>query len=105
MGEEEEEKEVVKNHVLETFHKEQKRYAEVKASRPIPKQKASREEQTMALLAKFKAKLSGFKAEDDEEETKENKEGEEKTDEKKEDTALLGWAVLGWAVLGWSRLG
>jgi len=84
-SEEEEEKEVVKNHVLETFHKEQKRYAEVKASRPIPKQKASREEQTMALLAKFKAKLSGFKAEDDEEETKEDKEGEEKTDEKKED--------------------
>merc|ERR1719273_1983166 len=50
-----------KNDVLESYHKEKKRYAEVKAARPIPKQKASREEQTLALLAKFKQKLSGIK--------------------------------------------
>ena len=28
-----------KNDVLESYHKEKKRYAEVKAARPIPKQK------------------------------------------------------------------
>jgi len=30
-----------KNDVLESYHKEKKRYAEVKAAKPIPKQKAS----------------------------------------------------------------
>ena len=45
--EEKEEKEVEKveskekNDVLDSYHKEKKRYAEVKAARPIPKQKAS----------------------------------------------------------------
>merc|ERR1712203_1076130 len=57
-----------KNDVLESYHKEKKRYAEAKASKPIPKQKASREEQTLALLAKFKQKLSGIKYDDDEDE-------------------------------------
>merc|ERR1740131_360643 len=56
-----------KNDVLESYHKEKKRYAEAKASKPIPKQKASREEQTLALLAKFKQKLSGIKYDDDDE--------------------------------------
>ena len=43
--EEEKEEEKVepkdKNDVLESYHKEKKRYAEVKAAKPIPKQKAS----------------------------------------------------------------
>ena len=30
-----------KNDVLDSYHKEKKRYAEVKAARPIPKQKVS----------------------------------------------------------------
>ena len=42
--EEKEEEEKVeskeKNDVLDSYHKEKKRYAEVKAARPIPKQKA-----------------------------------------------------------------
>merc|ERR1719273_2557525 len=76
-----------KNDVLESYHKEKKRYAEVKAARPIPKQKASREEQTLALLAKFKQKLSGIKYGEDEEEkddAKETKKDDEKTEEDEE---------------------
>merc|ERR1711971_1539255 len=65
--EEEKEESKEKNDVLDSYHKEKKRYAEVKAARPIPKQKASREEQTLALLAKFKQKLSGIKYGEDEE--------------------------------------
>jgi len=94
-SEEEEEKEVVKNDVLDTFHKEQKRYAEVKANRPIPKQKASREEQTMALLAKFKAKLSGLRADDDEDEKKEEKDGENKDDDDEEEIEGDDWMNKG----------
>merc|ERR1712037_118215 len=92
--EEEEEKEEEKvepkdkNDVLESYHKEKKRYAEVKAAKPIPKQKASREEQTLALLAKFKQKLSGIKYGDDHEEkdkgTKETKKDDEKTEDDEE---------------------
>ena len=45
LEEEEKEEEKVepkdKNDVLESYHKEKKRYAEVKAAKPIPKQKAS----------------------------------------------------------------
>merc|ERR1711971_933433 len=91
MEEDEKEEEKVeskeKNDVLDSYHKEKKRYAEVKAARPIPKQKASREEQTLALLAKFKQKLSGIKYGEDEEEKeegKENKKDEEKTEEDEE---------------------
>merc|ERR1719291_1106974 len=77
-----------KNDVLESYHKEKKRYAEVKAAKPIPKQKASREEQTLALLAKFKQKLSGIKYGDDDEEkdkgTKETKKDDEKTEDDEE---------------------
>merc|ERR1712025_883570 len=93
MGTEEKEKEEEKkedskdkNDVLESYHKEKKRYAEVKAAKPIPKQKASREEQTLALLAKFKQKLSGIKyGDDDEEKDKETKkDDEEKTEDDEE---------------------
>lgn len=44
MEEEKEEEKVEskeKNDVLDNYHKEKKRYAEVKAAKPIPKQKAS----------------------------------------------------------------
>merc|ERR1719291_1171297 len=82
-----------KNDVLESYHKEKKRYAEVKAAKPIPKQKASREEQTLALLAKFKQKLSGIKYGEDEEEkddSKDSKKEDGKTEEKDEDEEIVG---------------
>merc|ERR1719486_952846 len=94
--EEEEEVETKeKNDVLESYHKEKKRYAEAKASKPIPKQKASREEQTLALLAKFKQKLSGIKYDDDDEakksETKDVKKADEKTEaDEEEDEEIVG---------------
>ena len=62
------------NDMLLEYHREQKKYKE---KVPEVKKKASREEETLAMLAKFKQKLSGFKVdEEDEEDTK---------DEKKED--------------------
>merc|ERR1719507_2442252 len=94
--EEEEEKEEEKvepkdkNDVLESYHKEKKRYAEVKAAKPIPKQKASREEQTLALLAKFKQKLSGIKYGDDDEEKDNETKETKKDDEKTEDDEIVG---------------
>merc|ERR1712192_28070 len=94
MGEEKEEEKVEseeKNDVLDSYHKEKKRYAEVKAARPIPKQKASREEQTLALLAKFKQKLSGIKYGEDEEEKEEGKETKKDEEEKtEEDEEIVG---------------
>ena len=54
---------------------------------------ASREEQTLALLAKFKQKLSGIKYDDDDEakknETKDVKKSDEKADEE-EDEEIVG---------------
>jgi len=93
--EEEEVETKEKNDVLESYHKEKKRYAEAKASKPIPKQKASREEQTLALLAKFKQKLSGIKYDDDDEakksETKDAKKADEKTEaDEEEDEEIVG---------------
>jgi len=96
--EEEEEKGEPKemNDVLESYHKEKKRYAEVKAAKPIPKQKASREEQTLALLAKFKQKLSGIKYGEDEEEkdaakeTKKDDNDKTEEDKEKEDEEIVG---------------
>jgi len=89
--EEEKEDSKEKNDVLDSYHKEKKRYAEVKAARPIPKQKASREEQTLALLAKFKQKLSGIKYGEDEEEKEEGKETKKDDEEKtEEDEEIVG---------------
>merc|ERR1711879_1141677 len=93
--EEEEVEKKEKNDVLESYHKEKKRYAEAKASKPIPKQKASREEQTLALLAKFKQKLSGIKYDDDDEakksETKDVKKSDEKAEaDEEEDEEIVG---------------
>ena len=49
-----------KNDMLVSFHQEQRKYA----SKKLPNKGKSREDQTMALLAKFKAKLGnyGFKS-------------------------------------------
>ena len=59
-----------KNDVLASYHKEQKLFKAKKEAAPIPKQKASREELTLAMLAKFKNKLSGLKFGDEEDEEK-----------------------------------
>eukprot|EP00092_Neocalanus_flemingeri_P071844 GFUD01088325.1.p1 GENE.GFUD01088325.1~~GFUD01088325.1.p1 ORF type:complete len:500 (+),score=173.43 GFUD01088325.1:39-1538(+) len=53
------------NDMLLEYHKEQKKY---KAKESIPKKKASREEETLAILAKFKNKLSGIKVDEEEQE-------------------------------------
>merc|ERR1712228_140072 len=72
MGPEEEEKEKISeeeknNDMLHSFHKEQKKYKE-KTKDNLPKKKASREDATLAMLAKFKQKLE--KIQDDEESSK-----------------------------------
>lgn len=79
-----------KNDMLASYHQEQKKFAEKKAAAPIPKQKASREEATLAMLAKFKQKLSGFKY-DDEDEASKNDPKPKKTDEKgSDDEEIIG---------------
>ena len=45
-----------KNDMLVSFHQEQRKYA----SKKLPHKGKSREDQTMALLAKFKAKLGNY---------------------------------------------
>jgi hypothetical protein len=44
---------------LREYHEEQKKF-KAATKENIPKKKASREEQTLAILEKFKAKLSGI---------------------------------------------
>jgi len=77
-----------KNNMLAEYHKEQKKFAEKKATAPIAKDKSSREAATLAMLDKFKQKLSSFKYADDEAETdtkndtiKDKTEGEEFDDD------------------------
>lgn len=62
------------NDMLLEYHREQKKYKE---KVPVVKKKASREEETLAMLAKFKQKLSGIKVDEEDE--------EDKKEEKKED--------------------
>ena len=84
-----------KNDMLASYHKEQKKYKTNQVAKPIPKSKASREEETLALLAKFKTKLSGFKFGDDDEdalkttEEEPKKDGDEKKDED-DDEEIVG---------------
>jgi len=83
-----EEKEKVEEHITEdernnemllTYHKEQKAAKEKARKNPIPKGKESREAATLAMLAKFKQKLSGFEIPEDTDE-------EEKTNNEKKST-------------------
>merc|ERR1719511_147745 len=60
-----------KNDMLVSFHQEQKKYA----SKKVPSNGKSREDQTMALLAKFKAKLGST------EDMEKDSNGEEKHEE------------------------
>merc|ERR1712111_12924 len=54
-----------KNEMLLNYHKEQKKYKE-KTKGNVPKKKASREDATLAMLAKFKQKLTKISEADDE---------------------------------------
>merc|ERR1719322_1925121 len=58
-------KEQKKNDMLLSYHKEQKKYKE-KTKGNVPKKKASREDATLAMLAKFKQKLTKISEADDE---------------------------------------
>merc|ERR1711990_482322 len=52
------------NDLLLSYHKEQKKYKE-KTKGNVPKKKASREDATLAMLAKFKQKLEKIHDDDD----------------------------------------
>merc|ERR1711874_613614 len=66
------------NDLLLSYHKEQRKYKE-KTKGNVPKKKASREDATLAMLAKFKQKLT--KINDDEVEEKKEAEVEAESDE------------------------
>jgi len=91
--EEEEDKlteEEQKNDMLREYHEEQKKFKE---ATKLPKKKASREEQTLAMLQKFKSKLSGIVVDEDEavEKSEENKQEEKsKENEEENDEDIVG---------------
>merc|ERR1712228_22422 len=94
MGPEEEEKEKISeeeknNDMLHSFHTEQKKYKE-KTKGNVPKKKASREDATLAMLAKFKQKLTKMNDDDDAEEEKKIAEGDGEV-ESDEDVAGDSW--------------
>jgi len=66
------------NDMLLSFHKEQKRYKE---KLPAVKKSANREDQTLAMLAKFKQKLADIKVDEDELNKQSNKGDDEDDDE------------------------
>ena len=68
------------NDLLLSYHTEQKKYKE-KTKGNVPKKKASREDATLAMLAKFKQKLTKMNDEDDGEDEKRGGEGEVESDE------------------------
>jgi len=72
------------NEMLHEFHKEQKAHKEKARTNPIPKDKDKREAATLAILAKFKQKLSGIEVEDEETEDA-KKIPEEKTEDSDDD--------------------
>ena len=77
------------NDLLLSYHEEQKKYKE-KTKGNVPKKKASREDATLAMLAKFKQKLTKINDEDDAEEEKKVGEGEGEV-ESDEDVAGDSW--------------
>ena len=68
------------NDLLLSYHKEQKKYKE-KTKGNVPKKKASREDATLAMLAKFKQKLTKINDDENEVEEKKEAEGEAESDE------------------------
>merc|ERR1712045_1115110 len=88
MGEKKQEEEPVEkvseaernNDMLRTFHTEQKKYKE-KTKGNVPKKKASREDATLAMLAKFKQKLPKINDDENKVEEKKQAEGEAESDE------------------------
>ncbi|XP_023338706.1 peptidyl-prolyl cis-trans isomerase CWC27 homolog [Eurytemora carolleeae] len=95
---EKEEKEVVteeekKNDMLREYHEEQKKFRSNKKDK-IPDKKSKREEQTLALLQKFKAKLSGIIVDEDGEDKKKDEDKEKEKDkdqmEEEDEDEILG---------------
>merc|ERR1719245_2041781 len=80
------------NEMLLNYHKEQKKYKE-KTKGNVPKKKASREDATLAMLAKFKQKLTKIKDNEDEAEEEKKEAGGETGGEAEsdEDVAGDGW--------------
>merc|ERR1711874_888115 len=76
------------NDLLLSYHKEQRKYKE-KTKGNVPKKKASREDATLAMLAKFKQKLT--KITENEEEAEEEEKGGEGETESDEDVAGDSW--------------
>ena len=68
------------NDLLLSYHKEQKKYKE-KTKGNVPKKKASREDATLAMLAKFKQKLTKINDDENKVEEKKEAEGEAESDE------------------------
>ena len=86
---EEEEKEKISeeeknNDMLQSFHREQKKYKE-KTKGNLPKKKASREDATLAMLAKFKQKLEKIHDDEDPDEESSKKEDVTKDGDKEDD--------------------
>jgi len=78
--------EEVNNDMLREYHEKQK---QAKSTAKVPKSKSAREAQTLALLAKFKNKLSGIVTEEDEESRSEDKK-DSKEAEADEDDDITG---------------
>ena len=74
------------NDMLHSYHKEQKKYKE-KTKGNLPKKKASREDATLAMLAKFKQKLE--KIQDDEDPDEESSKKDD-ADKKEDDEEIVG---------------
>ena len=93
---EEEEKEKISeeeknNDMLHSFHREQKKYKE-KTKGNVPKKKASREDATLAMLAKFKQKLEKIHdvEDDDEGGSKKESAAENADNEEDDDDEIVG---------------
>merc|ERR1711934_1071571 len=74
------------NDMLHSYHKEQKKYKE-KTKGNLPKKKASREDATLAMLAKFRQKLE--KIQDDEDPDEESSKKDD-ADKKENDEEIVG---------------
>ena len=78
------------NDMLLSYHKEQKKYKE-KTKGNVPKKKASREDATLAMLAKFKQKLEKVKDVEEDEDNQEDKKKDLEEGEDDEDITGDDW--------------
>merc|ERR1712106_1034814 len=78
------------NDMLLEYHKEQKSFKAKSKKNPIPTEKDKREAATLAILAKFKQKLSGIEVENEEENEVKKKDEKEIDEEDEDDDDLTG---------------